>query len=114
MLGRGDKESSWIGANGRGYGESMGMRVGGNVGIRRGRREAKGFGRGLESDTLNVDYNVVWVLSEDETEATGLRVGCSRVRRDCLHRDNNMFAFAIDDWVSPSDMRVAATSSEVM
>jgi hypothetical protein len=90
------------------------MRVGGNVGIRRGRREAKGLGGGLELDTLDVDYDVVWVLCEDETEARGLCVACVRVRRDCFHRDNKMFAFAIDDWVSPSEMRVAATSSEVM
>jgi hypothetical protein len=92
----------------------MGTRVGGNVGMRRGRSEEKGFGGGLELDTLDVDYDVVWVLGEDEAEATGLRVSSSRVRRDCFHRDNNMFAFAIDDWVSPSEMRVAATLSEVM
>jgi hypothetical protein len=114
MLERGVKDSSWIGANGRGYGESIGIRVGGNSGIRSGRSEAKGFGGGPELDTLNIDYDIVWVLGEDKTEAGGLGVACPRVSRDCLHRDNKMFAFAIDDWVSPSEMRVLTTSSEVM
>ncbi len=63
---------------------------------------------------MDVDYDVVWVLGEDDSEAGGLSVGCAQVRRDCLHRDNKMLAFAIDDWVSPSEMRVAATSSEVV
>jgi hypothetical protein len=106
--------SSWIGANGRGYGESTGTSVGGNSGIRRGQSEAKGLGGGPELDTLNIDYDVVWVLGKDETEAGGLCVACAWVRHDCLHRDNKMLAFAIDDWVSPSDMRVATTLSEVM
>jgi hypothetical protein len=92
----------------------MGTSVGGNSGIHTGRSDVKGLGRGLELDMLDVDYDVVWVLGEDEAEAGGLCVASVWVRHDCLYRDNKMLAFAIDDWVSPSDMRVAATSSEVM
>jgi hypothetical protein len=92
----------------------MGTSEGGNSGICKGQSDAKGLGGGMELDTLDVDYDVVWVLDEDDTEAGPFCVVCAQVRRDCLHRDNNMLAFAIDDWVSPSDMRVVTTSSEVM
>jgi hypothetical protein len=114
MLGSGDELSSCIGANEHGYRESIGMSVGGNSGIRKGRSDANGLGGRLELDTLKVDYNVVWVLGKDEAEARGLCVTCVQVRCNCLHRDNKMLAFAIDDWVSPSDMRVVTTLSEVM
>ncbi len=90
------------------------MRIGGNSGIRRGRRDWNGFGFCCGLDTLDVDYDVVRVLGDDDSEAGGFGVVGVRVRRDCLHSDNKMLAFAIDDWVSPSEMRVAATSSEVV
>jgi hypothetical protein len=74
--GESETGGSWIGPRGQGYGEPRGTRRGENSRIWRGQRDVKELGQGFGSDMLNVDYNVIWVLGEDDVKASCLCVFC--------------------------------------